>query len=735
MEEIQLYVGLKLTDGNNVDWRIFSLSKTMSNLIKMNTSSREFKIVTSASLIEKILNGQMTVSENQDTFVLDTSKFSESEMNDYEKKKDFLHEISDIFGPSYLAFISKERKPEMQDLLKKYNFSKTLANRIILRWLQSGLQDGSWMDPRYRNSSKHRNISYTTKTGRPAKGTKSEVIVCSEIREQFDYGIEVYKSAKKMTKTDAYAYMLYRYYTYFDEENNTMELVDVKYRPTLRQFLYYMSSKLTKLDEQLIKTSRDEFYNDHRALFGFNRSSAVKPGHIVEVDALEMDINIVSEFNKQQNISRPIVYMMTDLYSHAIVAFHVGFDNNSMLGLSSLMMNLFDDKEMLLKEHGITEVDTRFWPSRFIPHEIRCDRGSDFASDQFEKICNELNIIRTVEHGATGSMKGLIEQSFRQFHQTVLPGLEHQGVILKRYDSKHKKEACLTIEQIFNLLVMFVIKHNQHYVKSFSLTKDMLKHGVDKTPTAIWEYGEKTEGKPIPITPTNYPHCIYKVLPEGTATLCREGVKFNGLLFRCNPNDRELLHDIMMSQVNAGKKDKNGSILNAYRIHYDPRSIDEIYYFKDGQIETLTLDPNKNNGLEHITWEEYEEYRLVKTQLDKNGVERNLRNRVKSIDFIRNLASDAVAPTYASAKNTNKFRKLEKNEANYNNRVSSRIHSQENKEKLSAPEEALSINEPIVKDEVKTGKIDSDETERNGSKKNNDCITECPPELCDFLDL
>lgn len=724
MDEIQLYAGLKLTDEYGFDWRIVSITKINCLLLKMHVTSKHFIYMNSSDIYMKISTGELSISEDQEKVIFDVSKLNEKMREDYVTKKEFLNRISELYGPSFADLTVKRSKPEYLDLLKEYNYSIVLGNRLILRWLQGGCQDGSWMDPRYWHSnSKAR--TYEKKTG-PKTQNDQGIVLTDKVKEHFEYGVDLYKHNKKITKMDAYSNVLYRYYTTMNE-SGALVLVPVDQRPTYRQFYHYMRKRIDKAQEIKVKTSRDEFYNDHRYLFGFNRESAVKPGYIVEVDALEMDINIVSSFNNQQNISRPIIYMMTDLYSHAIVAFHVGFDNNSMLGLSSLMMNLFDDKTQLLKEHGIKGVDIKYLPSRFIPHEIRCDRGSDFASDQFAEICKNLNIMRTLEHGATGSMKGLIEQSFRQFHQATLPLLEHQGVILKRYDSNHKKEACLTIEQIYTLIVMFIIKHNKRYVPSFELTKEMRKANVDRSPISIWGYGVENAGLQNPITEFNYQSSIYHVLPPGEASLCREGVRFKGLIYRCSPTDKVLLDKIMLSQVNRNQRDKSGKSRNALAIKYDPRSIDEIYYLNNGTLEQLSLDPHKNDELEHITWSEYDDYRKMKAQLDKQGFERNMEDRIACIDIVRNIGASATLPTYANTKQINDFRKLDRDELNYNNRVSKRI-SKDKEDKL---EDTIPIVEPSIK-QITTEEKEKVKENQPIKLTMTDDIWECPPELCDF---
>ena len=734
MEEVQLYVGLKLTDAQNISWRIISVSKIECILIRMHITNKEFIVRNCSDIMIDIAKGIVKIDEDQEKFVFDVKSLTHNKQEDYWKKKEFIAEIERIYGPNeYRDFITKKSKPDYDELLKSYGYGICLGNRMILRWFQSGFQDGSWMDPRFRQTTKKKCV-YTKKPGRKNSNNQN-LLITNDIKEQFDYGLEVYRNGRGVKIIDAYTCVLYRYYTQevFDELKG-VKCVAPQYRPTLRQFSYYLHSQIDKAEAIRIKTSNDEYFNDHRLLFGFNRNSAVKPGYIVEVDALEMDIYITSSFNREQTISRPIVYMMVDLYSHAIVAFHVGFDNNSMLGLSSLMMNLFDDKERLMNEHNIHGVDLSCWPSRFIPHEIRADRGSDFASDQFEIICKDLNIMRTLEHGATGSMKGLVEQSFRQYQRKVLPVLDKLGVIFKRYDSNHKKQACLTIEDIYEILVAFVIEHNSAYTKNFSLTKDMREKDVYKSAISIWNYGVENAGLQSPITPLNYESSIYHILPEGQALLTREGVKFKGLLYTCGPEDRNLIDKIKLSEFNRNKRDVAGRKLNSFDIKYDPRSVNEIYYLESGTVKILHIDMYKNDGVSNITWHEYENFKIEKGKKDRAGHERNMEGRVSLHHALSSIANNAITPTYADSKNIREFRSIEQDEVNFGNRVSKRLEKDDLKiiDTVDIEVESQQIIEEETSAETSTDETANEKPSVSFINKEPDKT--CPAELCDWLD-
>ena len=123
---------------------------------------------------------------------------------------------------------------------------------------------------------------------------------------------------------------------------------------------------------------------------------------------------------------------MIDVYSRIILAVSVAFDNNSVLGVTNLFLNLSDDKQEYCKKYGMGFDNPKIWPSNIIPRRIRLDRGSEFKSGGFDRICNELGIEKQIVPGASGSLKGIVEQSFHQMHVKQNMHLENYGWIEKR---------------------------------------------------------------------------------------------------------------------------------------------------------------------------------------------------------------------------------------------------------------------------------------------------------------
>ena len=159
-------------------------------------------------------------------------------------------------------------------------------------------------------------------------------------------------------------------------------------------------------------------------------------------------------------------------------------------------------------------------------------------------------------------------------------------------------------------------------------------------------------------------------------------------------------------------------------IRYDPRSINTIYYLKDGRLQVMELLSSKCGNIRDLTWDEYEEYANKEKAMDRKGDELNIMNRMKRIDAVASVAAGATRPTYADSGNIRSSRKAEKALENFNDRIERRLPS------LAA--------EPVQKQEQETQEIMTapevdDRAEGVKAETGSSLFSPvCPPELADF---
>ena len=534
--------------------------------------------------------------------------------------------------------------------------SKKSAWEVIRKYLQSGLDVNALC---CQKGYKGKNKVYKKKPGQKVDGIEGK-IVDDEVINNFNKAIKIYLSGRATTKKDAFELMLLENYTTIKEKDGCISrlLVSTNERPTFRQFRYYCNKIVDSEEEHAVKTSRQEQRNNERLLLSDATLDADGPMSIVEIDECETDVTLVSDDDHSIVIGRPIVYTMIDVYSRCIIAVSASYENNSIRGVTNCLLNLIDDKVKLCKEYGLN-ISPNIWPSHILPHRLRSDYGSEYISYELERICNELNIQKENVSPGTGSLKGLVEQSFHQFHSTNNWLFENNGLIEKRHDSKHQETASMTLKDFKELLYLTVISHNSKYMKEYPLTRDMRKKKVKPIPYEIWQYGINRYGMPRVITDEN--NFRFTLLEDVKASISKDGVTFKGLKY-INFDDEELFKQM----IKAGTKKL------PLKCRIDSRCVNNLYYVMDGKMHALYLNINKTGMADYVktSLPEYEILRKEKSKQDKKGLEDNqllnIAVKEKQQQIKERLNNSRVETT---TKNLRENRKTAKEEDQLNNLI------------------------------------------------------------------
>lgn len=618
MEEMQIKIGMIYMDrATHIRHRIIAFQEGQFVLCRMDCTKLDLNVLPLNTLKQLIVHGEGELLTDDQSAVVDYNKLSGTLRETFLKKKAAVQQVEKLFAPTYLGLLSKDKKAQITDICKNVGIGKTTFWKATRIYLQSGFDINALLDNRYTHDA---NIQdYQTKTGRTAQyGVTSRLVITPEIKKQFDVGITEYKSGRSETLKNAYLFVLSSYYTeeICSEDGVTLSLVPITERPTFRQFSYYVSKVMSKEDIDVLKTSRREQRNNRRLLLSDSLKNVYGPGDCVEIDECEVDISLVSSTNHEDTVGRPILYFMVDVYTRAIVAFSISFENNSTLGLINCLLNLSDDKLELCARFGLETAEDAWIPG-FLPKRIRCDHGSEYRGKQAERIFAELGITRELVTPATGSLKGVVEHMFRQFHQDINPHTEGCGQIQKRHDSKHHQQAVLDINDFTAMVITFVHKHNQSYMAQYPRTKEMYDENVNPTPLDLWKYGVRKYGNPRPIG--NPDQFFYTLMIPVTAKISRDGLAWKGLnyLNMMDPYFRDCMYS-------AGRKRES------FEARMDPHSVNTLYYLSKETLMRAHLNPDKtgNAGFAGMTMKEYEGYYCEKKKQDKLGQEWNLQINV-----------------------------------------------------------------------------------------------------------
>lgn len=668
MNDYILAIGDILYDKDSQNsYRIISLIDDHLILCEMETTKLELQQIKYTIIADLVLSNKIEIKKDQ-ALVYDIDQLSESVRNRYILKVHIMNDVKTAYGPSYLGLMGKSSKIELQKILAKYNYPISSFWRMCTTYFQSGMKNYSLINAKSFKSNEVKTYTYKARPGAKYTYNLDNDVKPNEYVIYFEEALNEYKAGREKTLKKAFSRMNILHFTQAEIIDGvaTRLLLPECQRPTYRQFYYYAQKHLTKEEKDLIKTSAAEQRNNKRLLISDSLKDVYGPADMVEIDACEADVSLVSELDPDQAIGRPIVYFMIDVYSRIILAVSVAFDNNSILGITNLFLNLADDKQEYCKKYGIEFNDKRLWPSGIIPKRIRVDRGSEFKSYEFDRICNEIGIEKQIVSGASGSLKGVVEQAFHQMHAKQNVHLENHGLIEKRYDSLHHKEASLTIHDYTRMVINFVLAHNQQHLETYPLTKEMIEKNIAPVPAILWEYGSKKYGMPQPIPVLE--QYLYSLMTPIKAKISKRGISYKGLWYFA-PNDKRL-----MSEMYAA-----GTKRIPFEVRMDMRDVSAIYYIRNSKLIKIPLNVliTGNSDYKGLTMKQYEEYYSAKKKMQAKG--RIDNEKIDTAVYANNesIVKSAKKNVHSRTKDIRSSREIDKQKVSYEGKISTRLESED----------------------------------------------------------
>lgn len=667
-DAIKLIVGSIIRSNSGTLYRVIGIDEYYLTLIELETTKTNFLTMKTSQAIDDLKNGYLSIQIAEAAPVFQYESLSELDRIDYDKRSNMVNEFDELFRPYFLN--SQNSGKKITELCKKYGFCKASFWRIIRLYYQSGCSDYSLIDHRIKgHSTVPKTYEYKNHPGRKGIYHDYECLLSESVRIQFDEGIKELLSGKRATSVkDAYNHIIQKYYTTYSVSENELRVneLPVEKCPTYYQFYRYFRSHTTQEQRDIIKTSAAEVRNNKRLLLSDTMYGVAGVGDMVEVDACEVDVSIVDTDNPDITVGRPILYCMIDVRTRVIIAVSVAFENNSILGVTNLLMNLADDKVEYCRRHGITLSNSDYWPSNIVPRRIRFDRGAECTSRKLETVLNRLHIERQLVSAATGSLKGNVEQSFHQLHIAQNSSLEDHGLIEKRHDSKHNKEATLDIHQYTKMVINYVLFHNQMAIKGYPMSRELIAAGVHPIPIELWKFYLSKYGSPRPITSSMRAQYCFDLMEEAQATISRDGIHFVGHLY-INEDDPELLTEM----YDAGSAKKN------FNIRFDPRNMNEIYYLKSSILYAAHLNMKKeiNSGFENLTYEEMKKNNEKQNALKTEALEKTDRLRRERLSVNETIVRLAEKTVYSSEKNLRSNREMAKQKERFDSSLVKQIDS------------------------------------------------------------
>lgn len=713
--QLQMQVGdvVQMPDGL---YRVLVMTPNCGIFIQIETTRLNILRFSMDFVKYQISIGGIKKADWRDEEIL-VKDLTDEEKEELNRKTVAIERMLQSLYPEWERIQSKETKPEIKELMQELGRSKAVTHRKVRNYLQSGRNPYSLVDG--RKGEKNRKNEY--KVGDSVRGHGDKTVSNDEhLEEVFQDGYQYFLKGKEagVSLKSAYRYLVGKHYMTQEYVDGALvqKMLPLEEIPTYKRFWTYCNKQNDRNGITPLKMSSKERRNNNRLLRGNSQSGCLGPGHIVEVDEVEIDMINVSSRDSRQIVGRAVMYLAVDVFSCCIVGCWVDYSNNSFVGITNLLMALFFDGREQYEKYGLT-APSEVCPMGFIPQELRTDHGAEYTSEDMRRVGREIGMNIVLAPPATGSMKGLVEQSFHQFQELVRSAAGGTGVIMKTHDSKHYETACTDLDDIRRMAYRFVIYFNQHKRDGYPLTKEMIQAEVPPIPSSIWQYGCEYLMTPRWLTESTRRTAFFALLKtDRKFQISRRGVTYRGLFYE---NGEQWLLEKMW------KTGKKREVLPGVR--YDPRSINNVYLMEDGALHIIPLNEirEEQRTFRDMSWKEYDELWKRKKDTSKGLEAYDLEQQVN----VQRDMADVIA-TAKKLQNAGKNRKKNIRDARKQEQENGQLQNTL-AERLTAGEESVVTGLPdsnVLQKKPETEKENVTEKKKDKTAKADEKVLEVLPD-------
>lgn len=599
---------------------------------------------------------------------------SEAELSEKEK------EIRDKAWTIIEEFTKPENEPDVyckkvlgklvQKTANEHHTTPTTVYKYFRRYLQRGKTKNALL-PDYQNSGgigKERKIE--KKLGRKRKfehitDIGKGVNVDERIKKIFRVAIsQFYYDPKETSLQTVYNLMLKEYF-YEDYSNDggirKPFLISQDQIPTYAQFHYFYRKERNVKKEVISRKGKGVYELTHRAILGSATNEVFGPGSRYEIDATVADVYLVSRFNRNWIIGRPIVYIVIDVFSRMVAGVYVGLEGPSWLGAMMALANTVSDKVSFCNEYGIF-IDKEDWTCDSLPETLLAD-GGELAGKAVETLATNLNVRIETTSPYRGDLKGIVERYFKTISEKVKPFLP--GYVIKDADKRrgyeYRLDAKLDIYQFTKIIVAGILNHNRSYLNYYKRDGEMIENNVQAVPTNLWKWGVKNRSG----IPRYFAEDRVKLnlLPSGYGKITRSGILFKKMEYSCekaikegwfekgNPRNRERV-EIVYDFRNLNHvylREANGrGFENCYLLPTEGKYLNRDYYEIEHYHNQDQLDQQLNQP---ETQQEFADFAAIAEQVTNEAEQlaqeqqnENLskRSRISKITDNRNFEKNYI---------------------------------------------------------------------------------------------
>ncbi|NPC56900.1 hypothetical protein [Caenimonas soli] len=335
--------------------------------------------------------------------------------------------------------------------------------------------------------------------------------------------------------------------------------------PNVRSARRIITKELGAIQLLRDQTTAGHFTLNHRGLVGRSYKGVPGPGHRYGIDATRGDIHLRSSINRSWIVGRPIVYLVVDTWSTAIVGFYCCLEGPSWATAQVGLYSTVCGADLVSEIWGVPYLPSLV-PSPTICRDLVVDRGELFSS-RAALAADRIGWFHKVMPSYRADLKGWLEVLHRILKDQMyafVPGAINAR--RKEYELRgdKSKESTLTLRAYAAVIALEIERYNCCADRRYRVTQEMIEIGVVPTPAGLWKFGHDVglgyrkyvDGQLL----------IEELLPKIDLRVTRQGLFFGRLEYT---GPREIVTDWTVRARN----------FDSFRLgaHFHPGSISRLW--------------------------------------------------------------------------------------------------------------------------------------------------------------
>lgn len=459
------------------------------------------------------------------------AKRSEAVDREFEKNKKIIYSLD-------LEDTILFNGPSMAKLLTKASDMHEVPERTIRRLLYAyyvGGQTEESLIPAFkkRGGEGQQNKDTAKRGRRPSdKKSKGSDIPLPDVREKLQDGVKKHWMPGENTFREAYVATMREHFPRRGADLNAKNFEDVvlpeNQRPTKWQFLYMIRIVEKEEGKRRAIPGRRRQPEEREEIRGKATDGVLGPGFRFEIDATKQQIQLVSRWSRNEVVGNATIYIVTDVWSSAIVGYFFTLENPSWRIAASALANTFSSKGQIFERLGLDYVEAD-WPCHHLPSILMGDRA-ELLSESSRGV-RKAGIKVEIAAPMCPEMKGTVESKFSEIKKTHhrLPGSYAKD--RKRREKDGKDDALLTIDEAEKILVKAIIAINRQPVSPDRIPPEFFETGGGEI-SRIGLYSWGLKNKPGHTRTMSEDEYMYYLLSPGNGSVDSDGINFKGHVFR-----------------------------------------------------------------------------------------------------------------------------------------------------------------------------------------------------------